>query len=168
MIDPVTISGYKDVQQEPWFMRGERITIEAETLWIRVPGTYVCIMDTHRQGHVDLSVTIPVTSHEPRTTLLSRDMDIERSSLIEIIDRCIRYCQGIVPLRMHPSKFTMQLATKKSFLLNWRKELVFLGLRRRWAAKTIQKQIRESLSNPGYVLCRKRLLHEYKGLTSGH
>ena len=36
--------------------------------------------------------------------------------------------------------------------------------KRRDAAKTIQKYWREAISNPNYVVCRNRLIHEYPGM----
>ena len=164
-MDPVIVSGYRDREQEPWFMRGNRVMIDAETLCIRVPGTYVYITDTHRQGHADLSVAIPVHS---QLDSRCRDMTIDRSSLLRVIDRCILYCEGAVPLRLQESfrGLKREFSSKKACLMEWRTELVASGVQRRWAARTIQKQFRESLSNPEYVLCRRRLLHEFKELVA--
>ena len=38
--------------------------------------------------------------------------------------------------------------------------------KRRDAAKTIQKYWRRAISNPNYVVCRNRLMHEYSVYTS--
>jgi putative hemolysin len=53
--------------------------------------------------------------------------------------------------------------------LSWRDALVqqgLLGIRRRCAAKVIQWQFRNSVSNPAHVMCKNRLQREFESLVS--
>jgi hypothetical protein len=76
-------------------------------------------------------------------------MDIERTRLIEIIDR---YIQELVTRRLGCSV--------RPRLKAWKAQLILDRIRRQWAARRVQKQFRESVSNPGYGLCKRRLLRE--------
>jgi len=43
----------------------------------------------------------------------------------------------------------------------WKTQLVLEKLQRNAAARTIQRQFKESISNPAYGLCKQRLLREF-------
>lgn len=85
-------------------------------------------------------------------------MVLERQHLVGMIDRCIAALQKEAFLEnteIHPVHVTLE---------NWKKELVIERIRRSMSARTVQRQFRESMSNPAYVMCKRRLLREFKNL----
>lgn len=83
--------------------------------------------------------------------LVVSSMAIERSRLLALIDRCIRRYRR--PLSYRPCACTI--------LESWKTQLVLEKIRRNRSAKTIQRQFRESMSNPAYDMCKRRLLREF-------
>jgi hypothetical protein len=79
--------------------------------------------------------------------LVMSSMVIERGHLIDIFNRCMDNYK-------RPSYITADLDA-------WKTQLVFERLRRNVAARIVQRQFRECMSNPGYALCRRRLLREF-------
>ena len=51
-------------------------------------------------------------------------------------------------------------------LLNWTASLVFQDIREKMAARSVQRQFREAMSNPDYQMCKNRLLSEHAQLVS--
>lgn len=82
-------------------------------------------------------------------------MSLERHHLVCMIDRCI------AALRTYAFSKDTQIHPVHVALENWKKDLVLERIRRNMAARTIQRQFRESMSNPGFRLCKQRLLREF-------
>ena len=72
-------------------------------------------------------------------------MTVERTHLVAMIDRCIKT----------ESNDTIEP------LWSWKAKLVLEKLQRSAAARMIQRQFRETMSNPAYGLCKRRLLREF-------
>lgn len=85
---------------------------------------------------------------EWKDTIMS-SMVVERAYLLDLIQRYMnRYGN------------TSILQDIIVYIDAWKKELVLDPIRRQWAARRVQKQFRESVSNPSYGLCKRRLLRE--------
>ena len=87
-------------------------------------------------------------------------MTVERSHLVAMVDRCIK-------------KLYREISTDDSNnligpLWTWKTQLVLERIRRNMAARTIQRQFRESMSNPAYGLCKQRLLREFADLNDSN
>lgn len=81
-------------------------------------------------------------------------MVIERTRLIEFIQEFIDSSR--------PDKTRHDVIDwARPRLKAWKKELVLERVRRNRAARTIQRQFRESMGNPAYDMCRRRLLREF-------
>lgn len=87
-------------------------------------------------------------------------MVAERAYLIDLIDRYVESCKQ--PCRSYCIfYFNTEWPRIQFYLKAWKTQLVLERIRRNIAARTIQRQFRESMSNPGYRLCKQRLLREF-------
>ena len=80
-------------------------------------------------------------------------MTVERSHLVAMIDRCIK--------KLYREISTVDSNNLIGPLWTWKMKLVLERIRRNAAARTIQRQFKESVSNPAYGLCKRRLLREF-------
>jgi hypothetical protein len=80
-------------------------------------------------------------------------MVVERSHIVSMIDCCIKFLLRITSRREWNDKIGP--------LRTWKAQLVLERIRRNVAARTIQRQFRESMSNPAYDMCKRRLLREF-------
>jgi hypothetical protein len=85
---------------------------------------------------------------EWQNTVMS-SMVVERAYLLDLIQRYMN--------RYGNSSILQDIIV---YIEAWKKELVLDPIRRQWAARRVQKQFRESMSNPSYRLCKRRLLRE--------
>jgi hypothetical protein len=77
-------------------------------------------------------------------------MVLERTRLIEVLDRYVEECRLAIlkcPVRTRIEAWKAQLVLEK---LQWNR-----------SARIVQRQFRECMSNPGYALCKRRLLREF-------
>jgi hypothetical protein len=149
MEDPVAVFGRSDVLcPNPTFCNCHHPSAKT---------TYVCLLDTewsiedfahdtgeYRETHIYWGLS---------RVLVASSMIIERANLIDLIDRCLE--RGRQSMR-HDTRVVLV-----PLLESWKKELVLERIRRNKSARTIQKYFKESMSNPGYALCRRRLLREF-------
>jgi hypothetical protein len=85
-------------------------------------------------------------------------MVIERSRLLKVIERYIQ--------ELHARRLVNFQCLVKPRLEAWKAQLVLKRIRRNMSARTVQRQFRECMSNPGYALCKRRLLREFaEGIT---
>lgn len=82
-------------------------------------------------------------------------MVIERIRLIKIIQDLATYRDSKTSRDSRLRDFA------RPRLEAWKAHLVLERIRRNVAARTIQRQFRESMSNPAYALCNQRLLREF-------
>jgi hypothetical protein len=145
MEDPVTVRGYREVCPDvdmaiqvpgnvPWFLRYSS-------------GESLCVGNYGREGHTGLQETFPEKKIE--------FLDLPRTEMIHIVELAIQEV-----LSDHGWIFEI-LDIQAAPLEAWKTALVLEGLRRKTAARAIQRRFRESMSNPGYRMCKTRLLREF-------
>ena len=153
--DLVAVFGRSDITIQPW--GPERST------HIHIPETMCHIYEVSAPPDncrdacsVIIQTDWPETSTRPQRCwygVVMSSMVIERTRLIKMIDRCTRAL-------VRYSTSTIQYATIEP-LWKWKAQLVLERIHRNRACRTVQRQFRESMSNPTYGLCRRRLLREF-------
>jgi hypothetical protein len=122
--------------------------------WIHIPGTDWYMRDGRRDGDYR---SMRIFSSKYRwigSGIVLSSMVIERTRLIEFIQEFIDSSR--------PDKTRQDaLDWARPRLEAWKRQLVLERFRRNRSARTIQRQFRESMSNPGYELCKRRLLREF-------
>lgn len=140
--DTITSITSIHIPDTDWYMHD--ITYDGDQRMTRLySGMYVFPMSTmrvysDREGYQWIDKGIVLSS-----------MVIERTRLIQSIDR---YIQELYERRL--------TSPVKPRLKAWKAQLILERIRRQWAARRVQKQFRESVSNPSYGLCKRRLLRE--------
>lgn len=144
MKDPVRVFGRIDVATL-------YAPLDRTTTCIHLPDTDLYIHDiASKAGRIVLVIDSMQTYNlidkalfrwEWKDVVMS-SMVVEREYLLDVI----HYCN----VRYGPS----------ARLDAWKKDLVLERIRRNMAVRLVQKQFRESVSNPGYGMCKRRLLRE--------
>lgn len=147
MEDPIRVLGRSDCTTEHCSIWCNGL-VPAHVTYVHVPDTDWFIYDSlpvsclHRATHMYC---------EQSSLIVVSAMVTERAYLIDLMDRCIQRYRR--PLSYRPAECALLEA--------WKKELVLERIRRNRAARRVQKQFRESVSNPTYGLCKRRLLREF-------
>jgi putative hemolysin len=140
----VAVFGRSDVTAHPW--ESERSTL------IAIPETTCYIYDYQNTYSV----------MRPQMCLyciVMSAMVVERSQLVAMIDRTI----SITVANNTITNYNQYHCSEQyESLWTWKTQLILERIRRNRAARTVQRQFRESMSNPAYDMCKRRLLREYK------
>jgi hypothetical protein len=122
---------------------------------IHIPGTDWYIYDWYEGDQRTMRI-ISCKYHWIGVGIVLSSMVIERNRLIKIIQDFV--APQLVESRQDCRDFA------RSRLVAWKAHLILERIRRNRAAKTIQRQFRECMSNPAYDLCKRRLLREFADL----
>lgn len=135
--------------------------------YVTVPGTKRYILNIERPGYPELNACCTWSLemsllYDPKEPLAP--MDLPRPVVLGYISACIQCLQKSVQVNPHCKE---SLVREIRALETWKATLILEGLRRRLAARAIQRQFREAIANPAYTLCQKRLLQEFRDFISG-
>lgn len=99
-----------------------------------------------------------------------KNVALPRSYLIRQVDMHIKYMQHSLDTMLvgHPRisrRYREQLKKLETFRKTLERNERLVGIRKKVAARSIQRQFKESISNPGYRMCKNRLLREFESMT---
>ena len=139
-----------------------------KALGIQVPGTQYWISDSG------------LSSRGRKSWLPSRQIakttEIERSALISYIDHILEVSAVMIRFSTFRRVNLSSLNKNKCYfnalskaLKKWRADVIQNGrvqkLRKKVAARTIQRAFRRAIGNPAYQMCKNRLLREFQELS---
>lgn len=163
MEDPVTVQGIQVTKQESWYdidSMDNPMMVTVHLIYVTIPGIPRYILKIDRSNGLcecntwSLEMQLlydPPTSWSP--------MDVPRSRVIQLIDASILSLNSDIKTRIQE---IAEVMIKEIRVLDaWKTQLVLEKLQRNAAARTIQRQFKESISNPAYDICKRRLLREF-------
>ena len=126
---------------------------------IHIPNTDWYMLDTYEGDQRTMRV-LSSKRHWIGVGIVLSSMVIERTRLINII-------QDFIAPRLLETRQDFRLIARPR-LKAWKAQLVLEKIRRNAAARMIQRQFKESMSNPAYGLCKRRLLREFADLNDSN
>jgi hypothetical protein len=136
--------------------------------WVDVPDKGLYLID-----YCDCDLALCHTHYVVPMSVLG-PVSLERSDVLAMLDRAIRHCDRVIDnCETQPKQYGAfqsligEHTRVKDAVGSWKTSLVLERLRRKIAARVIQRTFRASMSNPVYHMCRDRLLREFKDLAIG-
>ena len=140
---------------------GQRV---GDIMMIRIPNSEHAL-----EIHPDKKIVFKTPPNNPKPTKFV----LRRSDVINIIDLAKtswikHYAPMISRVSFYPSDEQAKTTIKTIGILldEWKKKVVLQGLRKKTAARTIQRAYREARNNPAHDMCKKRLMGEFEELKS--